>query len=725
MASEAFLDSNYLMALRCMASAHATGDLMQSINSGTMLQKEGHCHDVTASFLNGASSTTTSDSSVVQQESHVSQKRVQPSKRKQQQGTTQPRLPKKKKKPTIDPNKKELSDPSQTQIRNKLETRQDAFLQQQVMQQLLQQNSPSLQLQVDLKQRRTFQTAPQLPGADLKQQQLQQQKQVKEYLQQLALRRAHTPPPPLFNGSICYRRLMQYMYHLQHRPPSNDISYWRKFVAEYFAPCAKKRWCLSSCDSVGRHAVGVFPQAATDGWHCELCGSTSGRGFEATFEVLPRLNKIQFETGVTDELLFLDFPQERRLPSGLMVLEYGKAVHETVYNQFNVVREGKLRIIFTQDLKISCWEFCSKEHEEFLPRSLVLSQVNDFIRTAQQYQAAIDSGGRGRTPPDLRENCNSLLSAGCSLEKSFESQLAGDIGFPKRYIRCLQIAEIVNSMKDLMTFSCQNKIGAIESLKSFAENFSPAQAQESDSSPCGGSKCVQVHTGHQQPLSTSHCQGITNDRISKGKGGAFTTTEEAALADYGSYVKLLSPTSNQNVAGVGEPSYLYKQFNQAASSPKQFQGSQISVPDFVRNTPSSNYSASDSSIIQEHIMNLLQRTSSKNQNTGWTEREVVNSTVDNMFAATSQNLDAYSSRNRMPSDHSSSVAISTGYLGKTQNSTAASSWESSSNRSFINKGRNHLERLGRSEEYEAFRKLFENGMSEGSLGDSTSFGWKG
>ncbi|CAN1332909.1 Probable transcriptional regulator SLK2 [Linum perenne] len=676
MASEAFLDSNYLMALRCMASAHATGDLMQSINSGTMLQKEGHCHDVTASFLNAAcmvehessillslsflleisASTTTSDSSVVQQESHVSQKRAQPSKRKQQQGTTQPRLPKKKKKPTIDPNKKELSDPSHTQIRNKLETRQDAFLQQQVMQQLLQQNSPSLQLQVDLKQRRTFQTAPQLPGADLKQQQLQQ---------------------------------------------SNDISYWRKFVAEYFAPCAKKRWCLSSCDSVGRHAVGVFPQAATDGWHCELCGSTSGRGFEATFEVLPRLNKIQFETGVTDELLFLDFPQERRLPSGLMVLEYGKAVHETVYNQFNVVREGKLRIIFTQDLKISCWEFCSKEHEEFLPRSLVLSQVNDFIRTAQQYQAAIDSGGRGRTPPDLRENCNSLLSAGCSLEKSFESQLAGDIGFPKRYIRCLQIAEIVNSMKDLMTFSCQNKIGAIESLKSFAEKFSPAQAQESDSSPCGGSKCV-------QPLSTSHCQGITNDRISKGKGGAFTTTEEAALADYGSYVKLLSPTSNQNVAGVGEPSYLYKQFNQAAS-----------------NTPSSNYSASDSSIIQEHIMNLLQRTSSKNQNTGWTEREVVNNTVDNMFAATSQNLDAYSSRNRMPSDHSSSVAISTGYLGKTQNSTAASSWESSSDRSFINKGRNHLERLGRSEEYEAFRKLFENGMSEGSLGDSTSFGWKG
>ena len=36
-----------------------------------------------------------------------------------------------------------------------------------------------------------------------------------------------------------------------------------------------------------------------------------------------------------------------------MVLEYGKAVHKTVYNQFHVVREGKLRIIFTQDLKVN------------------------------------------------------------------------------------------------------------------------------------------------------------------------------------------------------------------------------------------------------------------------------------------------------------------------------------------------------------------------------------
>ena len=74
---------------------------------------------------------------------------------------------------------------------------------------------------------------------------------------------------------------------------------------------------------------------------------------ESTFEVLPRLNEIQFGSGVIDELLFLDLPRECRFPSGIMMLEYGKAVQETVYEQLRVVREGQLRIIFTSDLKVS------------------------------------------------------------------------------------------------------------------------------------------------------------------------------------------------------------------------------------------------------------------------------------------------------------------------------------------------------------------------------------
>ena len=46
-------------------------------------------------------------------------------------------------------------------------------------------------------------------------------------------------------------------------------------------------------------------------------------------------------------------PREHRLSSGLMMLEYAKAVQESVYEQLRVVREGQLRIIFTPDLKVN------------------------------------------------------------------------------------------------------------------------------------------------------------------------------------------------------------------------------------------------------------------------------------------------------------------------------------------------------------------------------------
>lgn len=79
-----------------------------------------------------------------------------------------------------------------------------------------------------------------------------------------------------------------------------------------------------------------------------MCGVST----EATFEVLPRLDEIKFGSGVIDELLFLDLPRERRFNSGIMMLEYGEAVQETVYEHLRVVREGQLRVIFTPDLKV-------------------------------------------------------------------------------------------------------------------------------------------------------------------------------------------------------------------------------------------------------------------------------------------------------------------------------------------------------------------------------------
>ncbi|KAL5993009.1 hypothetical protein ACLOJK_013929, partial [Asimina triloba] len=65
--------------------------------------------------------------------------------------------------------------------------------------------------------------------------------------------------PAVYEPGMGARRLTSYMYTQQHRPPDNNIEFWRKFVAEYFAPNARKRWCVSLYGS-GRQTTGVFPQ---------------------------------------------------------------------------------------------------------------------------------------------------------------------------------------------------------------------------------------------------------------------------------------------------------------------------------------------------------------------------------------------------------------------------------------------------------------------------------
>ncbi|KAG7941079.1 hypothetical protein I3843_16G020300 [Carya illinoinensis] len=72
----------------------------------------------------------------------------------------------------------------------------------------------------------------------------QQRSQLQQQFQQqnLPLR---PPAKSVYAPGTCARRLTHYMYQQQHRPEDNNIEFWRKFVAEYFAPHAKKRWCVS------------------------------------------------------------------------------------------------------------------------------------------------------------------------------------------------------------------------------------------------------------------------------------------------------------------------------------------------------------------------------------------------------------------------------------------------------------------------------------------------
>ncbi|XP_011628358.1 probable transcriptional regulator SLK2 [Amborella trichopoda] len=452
------------------------------------------------------------------------------------------------------------------QQKPRLDIRTEDILQQQVIQQMLRQENAQLQgqnpqLQALLQQQKLFRQQQQqqqllqsLPQFQRTHMQHQQQQQLRQHLQQQGVQAGPMVKRFQYESGMCARRLMQYVYHQRQRPEDNDIKYWRKFVAEYFAPRAKKRWCLSKYENVGHHALGVFPRAAMDVWQCDICGSKSGRGFETTVEVLPRLNKIKFDSGVEDELLFVDMPQECRLPSGLIVLDYGKAIQESVYENLRVVREGQLRIIFTPELKILSWEFCARRHEELLPRKLVAPQVNQLVQVAQKYQTAVaETGSSGSTisTQDLQTNCNMFVQSGRQLARVLELQSLNDLGFSKRYIRCLQISEVVNSMKDLIDFSTENKMGPIASLKNFPRPVATPKLQipkvemeqmvnsQNLASDQNSVKLMAMHSG---------LANHANNHIGAGAPSINSSNQTAAVAlsNYQNMLRQNSMSSNQS-----------------------------------------------------------------------------------------------------------------------------------------------------------------------------------
>ncbi|KGN47742.1 transcriptional corepressor SEUSS [Cucumis sativus] len=325
-----------------------------------------------------------------------------------------------------------------------------------------------------------------------------------------------SPVKSVYEPGMCARRLTNYMCQQQQRPEDNNIEFWRKFVADYFAPHAKKKWCVSMYGN-GRQTTGVFPQ---DVWHCEICNRKPGRGFEATFEVLPRLFKIKYESGTLEELLYVDMPREYHNSSGQIVLDYAKAIQESVFEQLRVVRDGQLRIVFSPDLKICSWEFCARRHEELIPRRLLIPQVSQLGAAAQKYQTAIQNASSNLPTPELQNNCNMFVGSARQLAKALEVPLVNDLGYTKRYVRCLQISEVVNSMKDLIDYSQETTTGPIESLAKFPRktNASPgfhSQTQITEQQlPQPQQTSDQNANGDQSSAQTAPMQLAANNGVS-------------------------------------------------------------------------------------------------------------------------------------------------------------------------------------------------------------------
>ncbi|CAK7355008.1 unnamed protein product [Dovyalis caffra] len=388
-----------------------------------------------------------------------------------------------------------------------------------------------------------------------------QQPQMQQFQQQNSPVRSVARPP--YEPGTGARRLTQYMYQQQHKPQDNNIEFWRKFVAEFFAPNARKRLCVSLYGN-SRQTNGVFPQ---DLRHCEICNHKPGRGFETTVEVLPRLFKIKYDSGTLEELLYVDMPHEYHNASGQIVLDYAKAIQESVFEHLRVVRNGRLRIVFSPDLKICSWEFCACRHEELIPRRLITPQVSQLGAVAQKYQASAQNASLNSSSSDLESNCNMFLASARQLSKALEIPLVNDLGYTKRYVRCLQISEVVNCMKDLIDYTTQEAgKGPIESLAQFPRRTRPG-----------------VHNSDQQPPEKKQRQitgHTSNDDHYSVQASVMHPSSSSVAASANNSLGTSSTTSSSiTVAGLFHQNSMNSRIeNQMTSPGSPYTGTSVQIP---------------------------------------------------------------------------------------------------------------------------------------------------
>ncbi|KAH7844996.1 hypothetical protein Vadar_034008 [Vaccinium darrowii] len=358
---------------------------------------------------------------------------------------------------------------------------------------------------------------------------------------------------PVYVPGTGARQLTWYMHQQRQRPNDNNIEFWRKFVAEFFAPNAKKRWCVSLYGS--SHAV--IPQ---DTWHCEICNIKPSRGFETNANILPRLYQVKYGSGTLEELLYIDMPHEYPKPSGQIVLLYEKAIQECVFEQLRIVRDGQLRIVFSPDLMIYSWEFCARNHEERIPRQMIITKFCQLGEAAQKYQAAAQNTTSSSPTQELQSNSNMFITSAHQLKKAMEVPFISDIGYTKKYVRCLQISDIINCMSDLIEFSRENGTGATESLGKFTQRKnSTSQLHVSGQQTQGQHQLISgenIKNDHSSAPSTSKQQLISGNNSTGDRNSVQLSTSNYVRTVNDSHGATLTSTSATAVLGLPEQNCL-------------------------------------------------------------------------------------------------------------------------------------------------------------------------
>ncbi|KAK2462278.1 hypothetical protein APHAL10511_005584 [Amanita phalloides] len=278
--------------------------------------------------------------------------------------------------------------------------------------------------------------------------------------------------PPQVGWGQGIQRLLQFSGILANESPKKlHLSWWEECIKEYFTPSAIMKITL---------------------WKDNQ--RTEAKPFEIGVPILPRFFLVTTQSGVKSMTLSLDGARERPYPRNPhhCIIECPSAVWTYRYsNGYTVTLRGPMtaHVVMSQPtlsssdaasnfqggqrhLKFENLQFDADQHDKFIMLDTVMSSrlSDSSIRkepalTANGIQIQFqDDVTRWEEPRIMIERC------------LIPGEPVNAFGIPQATMRCLELAESVGQMTDLIVYSTENNLGPLAALKKFA-----AQLRESQS----------------------------------------------------------------------------------------------------------------------------------------------------------------------------------------------------------------------------------------------------
>ncbi|GAB5586753.1 hypothetical protein Unana1_01653 [Umbelopsis nana] len=227
-------------------------------------------------------------------------------------------------------------------------------------------------------------------------------------------------------------RLLQYSENLGPGPQTKEISFWQKVVGDFFSD------------------NGIFRHEMTN-------TQDEKKVFEIPASLLARFYLTYFQSGAVQMHWTMESTNEFMLTTGSLAVECAQAsLIQYFDNGSQIVLNGRLRVHFspapvTGTLKIDLLDFSSRGYTEYIPRNVLLGlSKHDSLK---------------------KDNKNVSSKLDAILREMLPECMVNDFGICPRVMRCLEIAEVVASLEELIYYSRMSNTGPLESLKEVSQNI--------------------------------------------------------------------------------------------------------------------------------------------------------------------------------------------------------------------------------------------------------------